>query len=115
MWGIPPGSRHVVKYKIFEITFEDKEPELHCFGYEGGGMNDWVWSTRISVPSILVSFPANAVKVTSFCTKSGSEYVAECYDEKPLSENMHTRLLNWFSGSVSMRMLSETEWENLID
>lgn len=114
MIGIPAGYRSVVRYKIIELSFTDKPSELHCFGYQGGGRNDWVWSTAIQMDTVERSYEKMDSVSYMFTTKSGSEYVAFHYDESPITYPSEERLTEWFKAD-SMRILTEQEWKEITE
>ena len=112
MYGIPAGHRQVVNYRIVELSFTDKPSELHCFGYEGCGRNDWVWSTAIQTDTIKLVPELMDSKSYTFETSSGSCYVVNAYNEEDITYPSKESLLTWFKAD-SLRILTEQEWESI--
>lgn len=122
MITIPPGHRMVRNYTVYELGFADNRPlELHIFGYEGCGKNDWVLSTAIHVDSVLheEKHDNSDYRIRGYLeTRSGSEYNFEDYVYHESTDDLHDMFLDQLKnhfGACSIRALKEDEWRTVND
>mgnify|MGYP000411422173 CR=1 FL=1 len=111
MIGIPPGTRSAYNFTIFCLGFADqKPPELHCFAYDGGGRNDWLWSTAI-VEETIKQHEIEGVTHFTFTTKSGSSYSVSHPANFPPTHTDH--LVDWFK-AATITPVERDQWLEIV-